>query len=37
MELINEESSKVFTEDKNILFALCSNCNNINAFYGEML
>jgi hypothetical protein len=37
MELINKESSEIIMEDKDILFALCSKCDNINVFYGEML
>lgn len=34
MELINEESSDIVMEDKYILFALVSNCNNLGAFCG---
>ena len=37
MELIKDESSKRFTEDKEILFALIANCNCVNAFYGRLL
>ncbi len=34
MELINEESSDIVMEDKYILFALVSNCNNLRALCG---
>ena len=37
MELINEDSSNRIMEDKYILFALVSNCNNLKAFCGECL
>lgn len=34
MELVNKDSSDIITEDKYILFALISNCNNLKAFCG---